>query len=169
MHFVFPDSSYLRILAQTENFSIKWQTPNFQEEIGEYSENEQTKAFLKDYGIVLNSDEEIMEFLGNGKLTPFSINNIVNVENLTVDPQEFENELNDPEYAQSFSSMEDTLLDQGSIDLPAPVILKLDNAMYCFAGNRRINLVLKYDLPLEVWLVNSGLSDKLFSHRKRAV
>jgi hypothetical protein len=72
---------------------------------------------------------------------------------MTLGGSEFESELADPDYQGSFSSMEEELLTNGSIKLPAPILLKFGSTYYGFSGNRRTNLALKYDLPLEVWLV----------------
>gem|GEM_PF-6443852 len=121
--------------------------------MGEYTENEYTKHWLKEKGIVFNTDKEVLSFLGTGKITPVTKEELMKkYDNLTLKPSEFEQELKDSEYMKSFRSMEDVLA-RGSITLPAPIILFIDGTYYGFAGNRRLNLAIKHNIPIKVWLV----------------
>lgn len=62
--------------------------------------------------------------------------------------------LKDPEYKKSFNSMESVLLKQRTITLPAPIIVNFSGLFFGFAGNRRMNLAIKYGIPLKAWRVN---------------
>ena len=75
-------------------------------------------------------------------------------DNLTLKPEEFEQELRDPEYLKFFQSME-SVLARGSITLPAPIVLLIGGTYYGFAGNRRINLAIKHNIPIEAWLIEA--------------
>jgi hypothetical protein len=136
--------------------NIVWVKPNLPEEVGEYTENDYTKQWLKSKGIVFNSDKEVMSFLNSGKMTPVSKEELMKkYDNITLNPSEFEQELKDPEYLKSFQSMEDVLA-KGSITLPAPIILLVDGTYFGFAGNRRLNLAIKHNLPIKVWLIQKN-------------
>jgi hypothetical protein len=134
--------------------NIVWVKPNLSEEVGEYTQNDYTKQWLKSKGIVFNTDKEVMSFLNSGKMTSVSKDELMKkYDNLTLEPSEFKQELKDQEYLKSFKSMEDALLRRGSITLPAPIIFLIDGTYYGFAGNRRLNLAIKHDIPIKVWLV----------------
>jgi hypothetical protein len=91
--------------------------------------------------------------LSTGKITPVTKEELMKkYDNITLKPSEFEQELKDPEYLKSFQSME-AVLSRGSITLPAPIILLIDDTYYGFAGNRRLNLAIKHNIPIKVWLV----------------
>jgi len=143
-----------RFVAQLdEQLSIEWTSPDLSDEVDEYTENPWNQVYMKGRGIELGSADEVIEFLSTGAMTPFSADQLPQVENVTLGGEAFASEIEDPGYRESFDSMEEELSTKGSITLPAPILLKLGGAYYCFAGNRRINLAFKYDLPLEVWLV----------------
>lgn len=75
-----------------------------------------------------------------------------NSENLTLTSNDFDVELGNTEYAQSYKEMEDKLKN-GDLTLPAPIIIKFDDIYYGFAGNRRMNLAWNHNTPLKVWIV----------------
>jgi len=142
-----------RFVAQLdEQLSIEWVPPDLADEVGEYLENDVTKEFLSSQGIELGSADEVIEFLSTGAMTPFSAAQISQAEN-TSHGEEFDVDLMWPEYRESFDSMEGELTTKGSITLPAPILLKVGGIYWGFSGNRRTNLAIKHDLPLEVWLV----------------
>ena len=136
--------------------SIVWVKPNLSEEIGEYTENDYTKQWLAKKGIVFNTNKEVLSFLSTGKMVSVTKEELLKkYDNLTLKPEEFEQELKDEEYLRSFQSME-AVLSRGSITLPAPIILLVDGIYFGFAGNRRINLAIKHDIPIKAWLVQKN-------------
>jgi len=142
------------LLEAQPNLHIKWTAPDVNDEIGEYFENVRTKKFFKSNGISFKTDGELLKFLNSGKLVLISKEELLkDADNLTLTDKDFKHELQDKEYKKSFESMEQKLTDTGSITLPAPIILKTDTTYYGFAGNRRMNLAFRYNIPLKVWLV----------------
>ena len=132
---------------------IDWEKPDFQEETGEYFENQFTKEWLQEKGIVFKTEQELIEAFSTGSLETITQEQLKNSENITHKTEDFEAELANREYKESFESMETNLVNEGEITLPAPIILYIKNTYYGFAGNRRMNLAFKYGLPLKAWIV----------------
>jgi len=139
-----------------KSIQIKWKAPELSDEVGEYFENEYTKVAMKYWGLSFNDDDTLLSYLSLGQLQPLKLENYQKskLENFTIDLKEFDEELLEPSYKQSFSNMENELLSKGYINLPAPIVLQLPKGnIYGFSGNRRTNLARKYNLPLVVWMV----------------
>jgi len=132
---------------------IDWEKPDFQEETGEYFENQFTKEWLQEKGIVFKTEQELIEAFSTGSLETITQEQLKKSENITHKTEDFEAELANREYKESFESMETNLVNEGEITLPAPIILYIKNTYYGFAGNRRMNLAFKYGLPLKAWIV----------------
>jgi len=132
---------------------IDWEKPDFREETGEYFENQFTKDWLQEKGIVFKTEQELIEAFSTGSLETITQEQLKNSENITHKTEDFEAELANREYKESFESMETNLVNEGEITLPAPIILYIKNTYYGFAGNRRMNLAFKYGLPLKAWIV----------------
>jgi len=140
---------------QMPALKIKWIDPDLKLEIGEYWENNFTKAWFKRYGLVFKTKQAVFEFLMHGKLMPLTIAELKRShENMTLDDKDFEKELKDKDYSKSYKSMEDTLLGKKTITLPAPIVIKFLSKYYGFAGNRRTNLARRHNIPLKVWLIS---------------
>jgi hypothetical protein len=135
---------------------INWTKPDIKSELGEYFENEFTKKFFKTKGLVFTTNEDLISFLNTGILLDIDPKkfNSGNTVNMTLTKKEFDAELNEPEYKKSFDSMEEILLKQGTIILPAPIIVNFSGLFFGFAGNRRMNLAIKHGIPLKAWRVN---------------
>lgn len=133
--------------------SIRWVKPPLSEELGEYFENDSTKDALEKRGIVFETEEELLDFLSSGSLVDITQQQLQlsDCENLTLTSDDFEDELQDPEYRRSYDAMQQGL--EKGLALPAPIIIQLGSTYYGFAGNRRMNLAFNNNLPLKVWLV----------------
>ena len=67
-------------------------------------------------------------------------------------------------YAEVINQMAEDLKSGGSLNLPAPIVIRVINfgetrrsseaSYYLFSGNRRINLALHYGIPIKVWVVD---------------
>ena len=146
------DEHYLK--SEKSSYTIEWTNPDLGEEVGEYTENDFTKKYLKSNGIEFKTEKELLSFLELGKLVTITKDELMKkYENLTLSDKDFEDELKDSEYKKSFQSMEKTLENKKNIKLPSPIVLKINDTYYGFAGNRRMNLAFKYSIPLKVWLV----------------
>lgn len=135
--------------------AIKWIKPNFSEEVGEYFENQQTKSYLFNKGYEFSNDKELIDFLSKGKMKELSKIELARTENLTTNPSDFEEELKEEGYSDSYNSMRDKLNKDIKISLPAPILLKTENRYYGFSGNRRMNLAWNNNLPVKFWVVDA--------------
>ena len=135
--------------------TINWVVPKLSKEAGEYFENGETQKFLKSKGKVFSNKKELLSFLTKGELVEITKKELSsNNKNLTLSESSFNKELENEDYRKSFEAMEEKLLDKGKITLYAPIVLKIGEMFYGYAGNRRMNLAFKYDIPLKVWLVS---------------
>ena len=143
--------SFKQFICESSN--ITWGKPDFKEEWGEYFENSYTKRYFKKRGLVFKSDEELYDFLNSGTLTRITKQELsTKYTNLTLDDKDFDNEISDPEYRQSYDSM------QNAKKLPAPIIVRFkDGTYFGFAGNRRTNTAFRKGIPLKVWLINANV------------
>jgi len=133
---------------------ITWKKPDLREEVDEYFENDVTKRFFSKHGLEFGDDEELLDFLRNGKLVNITRKDLKDSENITTDPLEFADELKDSEYRTSYSEMQGAL-SKGSITLPAPILIKFGDTYYGFAGNRRMNLSWANGEGVKFWVINA--------------
>lgn len=144
-----------------EDYTIIWQKPKLEIELDEYFENDFTRNAFASHGITFDTEQELLNCLMQGSLKSVTRQYLESGKNLTVNPVDFEAELQDPVYRQSFEAMERKLLHNGSITLPTPIVFDFDGMPYGFAGNRRMNLAFKYGLQLKVWLVPSSVHSRV--------
>ena len=137
-----------RVLAKLKDKTITWVVPSFEKEVGEYLENVPTKEFFESHDVVFKNKEEVISFLEKGSLKEVSESDLNNTDNLDTEEKYF-----DSNYIESFKKMEDSLLEDGNISLPAPIFIETKSGLYLFAGNRRVTLATKYKLPVKVWMV----------------
>lgn len=134
---------------------IHWIKPDLQQEVGEYFENEATKEFLKGQDITFDSEEELLKIFSRGK--PKEIDKSVlenNSQNLTLTEKDFEFEIQDSEYSISYQDMRKRLVKNKKITLPMPILLKIKDFYWGFAGNRRMNLAWSFGLPVTFFVVD---------------
>lgn len=159
----------VKTLSKNERYSglkialrqqIEWIKPDLQEEVGEYFENEATQKFLRSYGFEFQSEEELLKVLAKG--SPSKVDKKLlkrHGKNLTLTTEDFESELNDPEYARSYQDMKKRLVEDKKISLPMPILLKVEETYWGFAGNRRMNLAWGLNLPVMFYVVNLSKSE----------
>lgn len=133
--------------------AIKWTKPNVVEELDEYTQNASTKNFLFKKGYNFEKPEDLKKFLLGGKMEIVLPHKISSMQNLTVDPKEFQKEIEDSEYGSSYKSMRDELQKEKKINLPSPIAFKSENQYYLFSGNRRVNLAIANELPVKFWVI----------------
>ncbi len=126
---------------KTHSGSIIWETPNLEEEEGEYFENPHTQRKFLERGLSFNTPASLRAFMeSRGVMILFTRDLLAKrADNLTLDPGEFQIELEDSEYAESYLKMEKKLR-RGLIRLPAPIVFDFGDVYYGFSGNRRMNL-----------------------------
>ena len=67
-------------------------------------------------------------------------------------------------YGDVLGTLAKDLKEKGSLELPAPIIIRFVNfgetrtssesSYYLLSGNRRINLALQYNIPIKAWVVD---------------
>jgi len=146
------------IVEASVGYTIKWVRPDFSKEVDEYTENEYTNRKLSEAGIILKTKKDVIAFLKGGQPEEVPKKTLKSRgDNLTLSKKDFDSELSDPGYAKSFRFMEKALGENGSITLPMPILVKKpDGDYHGFAGNRRMNLAWRKDLPITFWVVDAG-------------
>ena len=139
----------------TADKAITWIKPNFSNEADEYFENRYTKTYLAGIGVNFPSKKSLYDFLTKGSFKEMTREQLLASEhdNMTLNPDEFKSNLQAPEYAESYRSMESTLKEEGSIKLESPILIKSHGKYYGFSGNRRTNLAFNNHLPVRFWVV----------------
>jgi len=148
-------SILLRYISADQSLSINWVKPDVSEEIGEYFENDITREYLKNKNIEFDDPQSLISELDKGRLVDMNKAELGRCKNITSKKDDFEKEIKQPGYADSYKSMESELLKRKKITLPAPIILQTgkNGEFWGLSGNRRINLALKHTLPIKIWLV----------------
>jgi len=144
----------LKILSKLKKEkSITWVKPELRDEIDEYFGNHHTRIFLKSQGISFNTEKEVLDFLQQGELVDVTRKELEELsENLELVDEV--SDWKDRDYQDSYKKMQQSLLTEGILKLPAPIFIKVNNIFYCFAGNRRVNLALNNNIALKIWLVS---------------
>lgn len=147
--------SYIQYLKEElEGLEIKWKKPDLKDEAKEYFENEMVKQYLEKNGIEFKDENKVYAFLKKGNLE--EVNRMTlsnNYDNMTLLQSEFEKKLMNPEYEKSFVDMEEELLKNKTIQLPAPILIKIKDDYYGYSGHKRMNLAWKNNLPVKFWVV----------------
>jgi hypothetical protein len=164
-----------------QSLSIKWVEPDLAEEILHYDDKAKLEFYQHNITIG-NRDVEkvspkatkfykyIIEPFKKGKLEELPIVsddefNVNRIQNLM--SYEFDNIVSGAygkAYGEVLGKMTEDLKNEGSLTLPAPIIIRFINfgetrtsaesSYYLFSGNRRINLALQYNIPVEAWVIN---------------
>lgn len=151
------------LIASSSLFSpkkpkIKWVKPSFREEAGEYFRNDHIKRFLSNKGYKFNSINELITFLRDGYTEVMDRTELLvkPKKNITASREEFNEKLNDADYARSYHNMNDKLIRDKIVALPSPILVKFPDTYFGFSGNRRTNLAFNYGLPVKFWIVEAS-------------
>lgn len=164
-----------------QSLSIKWIEPDLAEEILHYDDKAKLEFYQHNITIGNRDIEKvspkatkfykyIIEPFKKGKMEEVPIVsddefNVNRIQNLL--SYEFDNIVSGAygkAYGEVLAKMADDLKREGSLTLPAPIIIRFINfgetrtssesSYYLFSGNRRVNLALQYNLPIEAWIIN---------------
>jgi len=135
----------------SSKYKINWKKPDVSKEAEEYFNNAVTyAAFLKEK-VKFKNIKEFEEKFKKGKVEDLPVTGL---QNITTSPEDFQRELNNPEYRASYDSLKKELMNKGNISLEMPIIVKLNDDKYWgFSGNRRTNLAFEFGIPVKVWMV----------------
>jgi hypothetical protein len=135
---------------------IIWSKPNFEEEAGEYFQNPDTINAWKKQRLLFDTKDELYAFLDHGRFVVHKKTylNKFNTQNLTLDEDDFQEELKDRKYKKSYDAMLTESKRHRVITLPSPILIKFGTFFYGFSGNRRVNLAFSNDQPVKFWQVS---------------
>jgi len=167
--------------SNNRKLSIKWVTPDLAEEIPHYDDKAKLEFYQhnitignKDIGKTAARATKFYKYISEpfkkGYLQDvpivsegsFDVNSI---QNFMV--YEYDNIVNGA-YGRSYGDVliktADELKKRGTLELPAPIIIKFINfgetrtseeaSYYLFSGNRLANLALQYNIPIKAWIVD---------------
>lgn len=177
----FSDSEEASPVVSRKKLKINWTKPDLVEEISHYDDKAKLEFYQhnitignKDIGKVSARATKfykyIIEPFRKGKMMEipvvsedsFDVNSIQNF--MTY---EYDNIINGA-YGRSYGDVliktAEELKKSGSLDLPAPIIIRFINfgetrtseeaSYYLFSGNRTANLALQYNIPVKAWVVD---------------
>jgi hypothetical protein len=165
----------------TGKLSINWEKPDLAEEIQHYDDKAKLEFYQhnitignKDIGKVSPRATKFYKYIsepfkkGRYEKLPtisddnFNVNGIQNLMSY-----EYDNIITGAygkAYGEVLSKITDDLKKNGSLDLPAPIIVRFINfgetrtsaesSYYLFSGNRIINLALQYNIPIKAWIID---------------
>lgn len=160
---------------------INWVKPDLAEEIQHYTDAVKTEFYQhnidipnSDIGKVKANSTKFYKYISQpfqrGKMVDLPLYaddefQVTKIQNLDV--YEYENIVADAYgkgYGDVMRKVTDDLKSKGTLDLPAPTIIRFVNfgetrrkgesSYFLFSGNRRINLALHYGIPIKVWVVD---------------
>lgn len=118
---------------------IIWRAPDVHNEIGDFFENPSILEELRKHKISFPNKQELLKFFHSGKLEYYIPDNIKNL--ILVDEK-------------VFKSMSNHLKSSKTISMAAPTVIKFPEYDILFTGNKRCNLAMKYDIPIQAWVIN---------------
>jgi len=168
-------------VGRSGKLSIKWLKPDLAEEVESYDDAVRIEFYQhnidipnKDVGKVAPRSTKFYKYL----IAPFKKGQLVELPTTSDDEfqvtkiqnlmhYEFDNisiGAYGRTYGEVISQMSEDLKEEGSLSLPAPIVLKFINfgetrrsseaSYFLLTGNRRINLALHYGIPVKVWVVD---------------
>jgi hypothetical protein len=142
-------------MRSTSSLTIEWIKPDITTEQWEFSGNPDKQGFYRRRGI---DWEQILEFFENGRLVPYPRSECLDgipVELSYSSYDDYARYLAKAKrgYRRNYSLMEDALQRQGSLILPAPIVLQCGGQALLFSGYRRLCLAWNYGMIPGVWLL----------------
>jgi len=143
-------------MRSTSSLTITWVKPDIAAEQWEFSGHPDKQGFYLRHGI---GWEQILSGFDGGQLTPYPrserINGVLPVALSYSSYDDYARYLAKAKrgYRRNYSLMEDTLQRQGTLTLPAPIILQCGGEALLFSGYRRLCLAWNYGMAPRVWLL----------------
>ena len=142
-------------MRSTSNLSITWIKPDISCEEWEFTTHPDKQGFYQRHGI---SWEQILSGLDDGRLTPYPRSEEINGIPIALSYSSYDDYARylakaKRGYRRNYSLMEDALQRQGTLTLPAPIILQYGDQALLFSGYRRLCLAWNYGMIPAVWLL----------------
>lgn len=142
-------------MLSTSSLTIQWVKPDIAAERWEFAGHPDKQGFYRRYGI---SWENVQDCFDEGQLTPYPRSERIKGIPVALSYSSYDDYARylakaKRGYRRNYSLMEDALQRQGSLILPAPIILQCGGEALLFSGYRRLCLAWNYGMVPRVWLL----------------
>jgi hypothetical protein len=142
-------------MRSASSLTITWIKPEISTEEWEFTGHPAKQDFYLRNTI---SWEQILSVFDSGKLTPYPRSEQINGIPVALSYSSYDDYARylakaKRGYRRNYSLMEDTLQRQGTLTLPAPIILQCGAEALLFSGYRRLCLAWNYGMAPCVWLL----------------
>lgn len=128
---------------------IDWKRPDCLEEVAEYFTNAYTNSWLTERDICYHAFQDLTKHFNEHYLIDYPLEKLETILNI----KPFDK--NERIYLESFYLMEETMILDQQIILPAPIVLSVQGEDFLFAGSKRCFLARKYNLALRVLYIDT--------------
>lgn len=142
-------------MRSTSSLTITWVKPDISAEEWEFTGHPDKQGFYLRHGI---SWESVQDCFDAGQLMPYPRSERINDIPVALSYSSYDDYARylakaKRGYRRNYSLMEDALQRQGTLTLPAPIILQCCEEALLFSGYRRLCLAWNYGMVPRVWLL----------------
>lgn len=142
-------------MHSTSSLTITWVKPELSCEEWEFTTHPDKQGFYRRHGI---GWEQIQSAFDGGRLEPYPRSDRINGIPVALSYSSYDDYARylaraKRGYRRNYSLMEDALQRQGTLTLPAPIVLQCNNEALLFSGYRRLCLAWNYGMAPGVWLL----------------
>jgi len=142
-------------MRSTSSLTITWVKPDIAAEEWEFAGHPDKQGFYLRHGI---DWEQILSAFDDGRLEPYPRSERINGIPVALSYSSYDDYARylaraKRGYRRNYSLMEDALQRQGTLALPAPIILQCGGESLLFSGYRRLCLAWNYGMAPCVWLL----------------
>jgi hypothetical protein len=150
-------------MRSSSRLIIEWIQPDIATELWEFTVHPDKQGFYLRHRI---DWEQILSGFEDGLLTPYPRSENIGCTPVSLSYSSYDDYARylakaKRGYRRNYSLMEDALQRQGSLSLPAPIILQCNGEALLFSGYRRLCLAWNYGMVPFVWLVPVKAKDPL--------
>jgi hypothetical protein len=142
-------------MRSASSLTIEWTKPDITTEEWEFSGHPDKQGFYRRHIITW---EDLLECFENGRLVPYPRSERLGGLPVALSYSSYDDYARyltraKRGYRRNYSLMEDALQRQGTLTLPAPIILQCGAEALLFSGYRRLCLAWNYGMAPCVWLL----------------
>jgi hypothetical protein len=142
-------------MHSTSSLTITWVKPELSGEEWEFTTHPAKQDFYLRHGIRW---EQILSGFDSGRLEPYPRSDRINGIAVALSYSSYDDYARylakaKRGYRRNYSLMEDALQRQGTLTLPAPIVLQCNGEALLFSGYRRLCLAWNYGMAPCVWLL----------------
>lgn len=142
-------------MQSTSAHSISWTRPDITEEMWEYSSHPAKQGFYQDHAI---DWDRLLAAAECGRFVPYPRSDLIKGIPVALSYDSYDDYARylakaKRGYRRSYAKMEEVLQREGTLVLPAPIIILSDREALLFSGYRRLCLAWNYGMVPFVWLI----------------